>query len=166
MFIVVLAITQVTFLSFFKIFGVGPDLLLIAVVMACMRFERRWALIAGLACGLLKDALATHSFGIYALLYCLWSWLILQLSRKITIDYKLMPQILIVLMVLGNSIALRALSLAAQNTMLPFGIFVRTCLLESLYTAAISPLLFRLIEPVLSIQFRLPSVLSFKRKCD
>ncbi len=146
--ILLLGLLQATILDAFKFFWVKPDLLLASVVIASLSLELRWSLAAASLAGFLKDITGVHSFGIYTLLFPLWSFLIIRLSKQITLDNDFLPPVLVSLTVLLNSIIVRALSLTLGNPVASIGIFLRVTFIESLYTALIFPLLFKIVKPV------------------
>lgn len=146
--IVILALLQVTILNYFKIFGVKPDLLLIsAVVAGLFSSDLKWVLFLSVFCGILKDALATNAFGINTLLFPLWSFLMMKLSKKISIDNNFIPAVLIFIIRVFDYIIARLIFLFFGST-IPIGIFLRIVFLESLYTALVSPLLFKISEDI------------------
>lgn len=146
--IVILGLLQVTLLDYFKIFGVKPDLLLIGVVMVSLfSFDLKWALFLSAFCGILKDVMAINPFGINTLLFPLWSFLIMRLSKKISIENNFICAVLVFIIGVSCNIITRLIFLFLGN-FISMNVFLRITFLESLYTAFILPLFFRVIRPL------------------
>ncbi len=77
---------QATFFNYFTIFGVKPDLILILVMIASLTFNLREAFAIAIFSGIFKDIFIANKFGIYVLLFPVWSLVIFRLSKKITLD--------------------------------------------------------------------------------
>ena len=145
-FIVCLGILQVTFLDYFSVFGVKPDLLLIAVVTVSLLAETRGALVLSIFAGALKDMLGVGGFGTNTFFFCLWSFLILQLSKKLTIETDAIRAIVVFVITLFQQI-ISGLLLIYSGSFVPLGIFLRITILETVYTTALFPLLFKISTP-------------------
>jgi rod shape-determining protein MreD len=144
--IVVLGILQVTILNYFKILGVKPDLLLISAVFASLVFEFKWAFVLSVFAGMFKDIFGASAFGINTLLFSLWSFLIVRLNKEITIDYNFIRMALIfIISVVHNTIS--GLVLVYSGSFIPAGLFLGIVFLQSIYTALVLPLMFKINEP-------------------
>lgn len=147
--IVVLGILQVTILDYFGIFGVKPDLLLISVViLSLFSLRLKWILFLSIFVGILKDLLGVNAFGINTLLLPLWSFLIIKLSKKITIDNNFIFATVVFIITVFNDIITTLIFLFLGN-LVQWGIFLRITFLGSLYTAFVSPLIFKFIKQVI-----------------
>lgn len=146
--IVTFSIFQVTILNNFRIFNVKPDLLLISVVMASLYFEFKWALLLSIFIGILKDALCINTFGINTLLFPLWAFIIIKLSKKISVDNNFIRVVFVLIITIFNIIITKLMFLFLNSFVIPLGIFIRTAFIESLYTALIFPLVFKIIKPL------------------
>lgn len=138
---------QLTLLDYIKIFNVKPDLFLVCAVIASLIFKPRLALFFSLFAGMLKDAFSVNAFAIHTLLYPFWSFLIIRLSRKITIETNIIRMVLIFIISFLHSVA-TGLIFIYLNTFIPAGIFLRIVIIESFYTTAVFPLVFRAINPI------------------
>jgi len=138
-------IFQVTILHYLRIFSVKPDLLLICVVLAGLFFEFKWAVFFSIFAGLFKDIFVVSTFGINTLFFPLWSFLIIRVSKKISLDSDYIRALLIFLIVIINDIVTRLLLLYFGN-FISFGVFLRITFLEGLYTAAVSLLIFKAVK--------------------
>jgi len=149
--IVIFSIFEITILDYFKVFGVKPDLFLICVVMVSIIFvfELRWALFLSIFAGVLKDTFSLNVFGINTLLFPLWSLLIIKLSKNILIENNFIYAALVFIIVIFHDIVTRLINLTLGN-FIPLIIFLRITLIESLYTALIFPLVFKLNQPMLN----------------
>lgn len=141
--IIILGILQVTILDYFRIFTVRPDLLLISMVLLSLAFEFRWAFALSVFAGFFKDAFGVSYFGINTLLFGLWSFLILRLSKEITIDNNITRVVLVFIVTLIHNILTRIIFIYLGNA-IPLGIFLRIVAIGSIYTAGVSPLVFKI----------------------
>ena len=141
--VVILGMLQVTLLDHFRIFGIKPDLLLIALVMASIDFGPGWALGISMSAGMCKDIFSAGPFGINTILFPLWGLVIVKLSKKISIDSILIFSAAVLAVSVLNSIVTRFLFLYSGK-FIPLGIFLRILFLESAYTGLVSALFFRL----------------------
>jgi len=150
--IVVFCILEVTILNYFRIFGVKPDLFLIFMLLTSIvfTFELKWALFFSIFAGILKDSLVINTFGINTLLFPLWSFLIIRLSRNILIESNFIYALLIAIVAILHDMAARMILLSLGN-FIPLVVFLRIMFLESFYTALILPLVFRLAQPVFTL---------------
>lgn len=147
--IFIIGILQVTLLDTFKLFNVKPDLLLIVVVISSIYFDLKCALLLAVFSGILKDVFSLNSFGLNTLLFSLWSFLIVKLSRKISLDNDFIRAPLLFMLVVFNGAIISSTYFSLRQQFIPLGIFLHTLFLECLYNIAISPLLFRLLKPLL-----------------
>lgn len=145
--IIAFGLLQASILNCVTIFNVKPDLLLISAVTASLFFESRWAIFCSIFAGMLKDVFSVNAFGINVLLFFAWSFLVIKLSRKITIDNNYVRFALILTIVILNNIIVRLIFLFSDN-FIPWGIFLRIIFIESLYTAFILPLIFKLTSTI------------------
>ena len=149
-FLILLGLVQATLLNNFRIFGVKPDFLLIAIVIASTFFKWEKILILAVFTGILKDSLSSNVFGINTLLFPFWSYLTRVLSGKINLDNNLSYAALILAIgILSGIIRLIFISLGSA-LFIPLGVFLRIIFLESLYGAIATPLIFEIIKPALS----------------
>jgi rod shape-determining protein MreD len=145
--IIILAILQVTIFNYFRVFSVKPDLLLIIVVLAALSFQFWGVLFLSISAGVLKDIFSINAFGINTLLFSLWGFLTIKLSREVSIENNLIRAVLVFIIVILNDIAARLINLTLGN-FIPMGTFLRVTFLESLYTALVSLLVFRFMRPL------------------
>jgi len=141
---VILGVLQVTFLDCFKVFGVKPDLLLIAVFIAGLFLDLKPALGIGLLAGIFKDAFSLTPPGVSIILFPMWIFLIAKFCREVSIDDNLTRMLLLFVVALLNNIISGAV-LIYSGAFLPLGIFLRITLLASIYTALILSLILRFI---------------------
>lgn len=149
-FLILLGLVQATLLNNFRIFGVKPDFLLIAIVIASTFFKLEKILILAVLAGMLKDSLSANVFGTNTLLFPFWSYLTRVLSGKINLDNNFAYAALVLAFgIFGGIIRLIFLSLG-NAFFIPIGVFLRITFLESLYGAIAVPLIFKIIKPALS----------------
>jgi rod shape-determining protein MreD len=143
--IFILGILQVTVVDHFKVFGAKPDFILMAVVISSFFYDWKWALIFSLISGALKDMFTADAVAINTILSALWSFLVVQLVRRVNLDMNLIRAGLIFIVAILNACALRIFFLYS-GVYVPLGIFLRTAFLGSLYTALTSLLLFKILK--------------------
>lgn len=141
--IVILSIFQVTILDYFKIFDARADLFLVSIMVVSLNFGLKWALSLSIFAGILKDALSINTFGINTLLFPLWSFLIIKLSKKISLDNNFIVLAVLCIIVILNDIITR-LIFSFFGHFVPMGIFLRITFLESLYTTLVLFLVLRI----------------------
>ena len=142
LFILAALLLQVTFLDSFKLFWVKPDLLLILTVVAALFLDLKWALVFAALSGMLKDIIAINPFGFNTLIFSLWGYLVSELSRKISIENDALRATLVFLVTLLNAATNYSLGVFLGSCDISMPIFLRVAFLESIYTTAISPLVF------------------------
>lgn len=136
------ALLQVTIVDYFKVFSVKPDLILISMVIVNLLLERRWAFILSIFAGSLKDIFYVSAFGTNTLLFALWSFLIIKLSRKISLENIYLRAALMFVVVFASDILARP--------PVPAGIFLRVAFLEAVYAAILFPLVYKAVRPLAS----------------
>jgi len=146
--ILIIFLLQVTFLDYFIFLNIMPDLLLVLLVLVSLRMSfSSWPIVLGLIAGLLKDASGIGGFGLNSLLFPFWCFLVLNLSRKITLENNYLQALLVFLVALLHNIITGLAVIYMGRYILP-GIFLRIVFLDSLYTAITLPLLTRVINPL------------------
>jgi rod shape-determining protein MreD len=148
--ILIFAILEVTFLDALKIFSVKPDLFLICVVLAAVFLQRRWALALSLASGILKDVFSISTFGLNSLFLPILCFLIIRVSKELSMDSWLAASILTFICVLLYAFFSRLIFMYSSS-FIPFFVFLRISLLEALYTALTFPLILRLTKKVIHL---------------
>jgi rod shape-determining protein MreD len=141
----ILGIFQFTFLNYFRVFGVKPDLLLVTVVCAGIFLEARQAILFGMFAGIFKDIFGVGVFGLDVILFSLWGFLSANISRKVSIDDNITRVFLVFAIALLQNIA-SFLSLNLSGSFVPLGIFLRIAFLGSLYTALTFPLIVKIVK--------------------
>lgn len=146
--IIILGIFQAGPLSYFRIFQVKPDLLLVSVIIAGL-YCRPVAQAIGfsIVAGLLKDTFSANNFGPSLVLFPVWCLLSINLSRKISFDTDLIRVGFVLIVVILNDVIGRLIFLPAGN-FIPYGIFSKIVFLSAGYTAFVSVLLFRMLAPI------------------
>lgn len=145
--ILLLGLLEVTILEFLKIFNVKPNLLLISAVVLSLSLEFKLAFALSVFAGLLKDVFSLNAFGINILLFPLWSFLILKLSKKVSLENDIIRIVLIFIVVISNDIIIK-LIFSSLGRFIPLGVFLRTTFLEALYTAAALSFISRYLRPL------------------
>jgi len=148
--IIILGLLQITLLDFFRVFGIKPDLLLICSVVSSLVFEFRWALMFCIFAGFFKDALGISALGINTLFFPIWCLLIIRLNREVTLDSNFIHIGLIFIVTFFHNIITGLISVYSGNV-IPLGIFLRILIIESIYTALVFPLIFKITESYLLV---------------
>jgi rod shape-determining protein MreD len=154
-FLLAIVIAQSTILNYFRFFGVKPDLLLGFTVIAGIYLDWRWALPLAILAGLSKDIFGTASIGINIFLTPFWCYLVMKLSKKISIDDAIAVSVTAFLAVLLNDITIRLLYLYSGKS-ISHGIFLRIAFIEPLYTALALPFLIKAFVYVRDIPRYIP----------
>jgi len=141
----ILGFSQITILDYFKVFGVKPDLILIAVFIAVFSLNLKQALGVGLLAGVFKDAFTSNVLSFNAVLFPLWVFLIATLIKRISIEDNISRILLLFLVALLNNI-ISGLVLIYSSSSVSFGIFLRITFLASVYTALIFMSILRIIK--------------------
>lgn len=147
--IIICGLLQVTILNNIRVFNAKPDLLLICMVLASLTFELKWAFALSVFCGVFKDIFFQAPFGINTLLFSLWCLLIVELAKKISIDFDLIKIGLILIVSIFHNIVIGIIVIYAGN-FIPLGIFLRVVSIESVYTAIFAPLVLEVISHIYS----------------
>ena len=148
--IIIFALLQTTILNYVNIFNVKPDLLLISAIIASLFFQPLWAISLSIFSGILKDIFSVNAFGMNTILFFLWSFLIIKLSRKISLDSNYVCLVLVFIIAIVNNIITRLIFLFLGNS-ISLGLFLRITFIGSLYTASIFPLALKFARNLLSI---------------
>ena len=143
--VLLFGLLQVCVLQNFRLFGVKPDLLLIAVIAASLMFEVEFALPAALLCGAFKDLFGVHVFGLNAFLMPLAAFLVIKLSRKIALDDIPVLCVSTFVIAIAYDLAGRII-LGRLCVPAPFWASARVIFFGSVYTAAVFPPALRLIK--------------------
>lgn len=150
-FIFILSLFQAVILDF-QLFNVKPDFMLISVAIAAFYLDLKWVLILGTFAGLLKDSLGVTAFGVNTLLFPSLGFVMIKLAKKISVDNNFVRITVIFIMGFFGHIIARVIFFFLDKINIALFAFLRLALLESLYTALVSPLLFRVARPILRLQ--------------
>ncbi|MFH0855699.1 MAG: rod shape-determining protein MreD [Candidatus Omnitrophota bacterium] len=142
----VLGLFQLALPQYLMVFGVKPDFLLVIVVIASLSLRMRWAILFGASVGLFKDIFGFNGFGLNILLFSCWSFLIVKISRKVSIEDAVVAALLAFVIALLQNIV-SGLALIYSGVSVPAGIFLRIVILGSFYTALTLPLILKAIKP-------------------
>lgn len=140
--IVLLGALQVTVFDSVRVFNVKPDLFLLGAVSSALLLEAPWAMSLSAFAGAYKGILGSSGAGQSSILFVLWSFLIIQLSRKMTLERTLIRVILVFVVALLHAAVTRLIAFFGGSS-ISFGITVRVMFLEPVYTASLMPLLMR-----------------------
>lgn len=143
--IVISGFFQTTVLNYLGVLGIKPDLLLCCVILSGVFFNRKWSFIFSLSAGIIKDIFSLGSFGLNLLLFYGWNYLIVILSKKMSIDDSLVLGVLGFVVVFLNDIIIRFIYLSLGRD-IPLGIFLRITLIEAVYTALVLSLLIKILN--------------------
>lgn len=145
--VVVLATLQITWPAGLFFFNGRPDLLLIFIVAAVFFLDFRAALAISILCGLFKDVFLPAGFGLNTILFSITCYAISRLSLKISTEHEVMRLSLVLAAALLNNI-ISGLESVNSGGIIPAGIFLRNLIIPSVYTAALSPLVFKLVKKI------------------
>lgn len=143
--VVFLATLQIIWPARLTFFYGRPDLLLIFVIAAVFFLDFRVALAISILCGLFKDVFLPAGFGLNTILFSIWCYAISKLSLQISTEPEIIRLGLVLAVALLNNI-ISGLVSVNSGALIPAGIFLRSLIIPSLYTAALSPLVFKLAK--------------------
>jgi rod shape-determining protein MreD len=143
--IFVLSLLQISVVDHIKVFNTKPDLILIGVIIAALFCKRKWALILGLCAGAFKDIVASQAPGINAVFCFVWSLAVIQARRRFSLDFNGARVLLVGVIFFLQSLLTRIVFLYLGTPVSP-GIFLRTALLGSVYTALVSLGVFKILR--------------------
>ncbi len=143
--IIISGFFQATILNYIGLFGVKPDILLCCVILAGVFFNRKWAFVFSLSAGLMKDIFSLETFGLNLFLFFGWNYLIVTLSKRVSIDDNLVLSVFGFVVVFLNDIIIRFIYLSSGRD-IPLGVFFRITLIESVYTALVLFLLIKILD--------------------
>ncbi|MBU4252326.1 MAG: rod shape-determining protein MreD [Candidatus Omnitrophica bacterium] len=147
--IVILATVELNWPNFLNFFYCKPDLLLIFMVALVFYTDFKTALIFGILAGLVKDVFLPWAQAINTVCFSIFSYAVYRLSRQISTeeDYLLWAIVLVVALLNNFIIGLQSVT---TGNIIPPGIFLRNLIIASVYTTALSPLIFKLTKKISS----------------
>ena len=145
--IILLAFLQLTWPVFLSFFNCKPDFLLILIVALVFYLDFKIALVFTALAGLTKDAFLLEPFAINTILFSIWSYLIYLLSRQISTEHGYIRAAIVLIAALFNNI-ITGLQIVNSGLIIPPGIFLRNLTISSVYTAALSPFIFKLAKKI------------------
>ncbi|MCX5699351.1 MAG: rod shape-determining protein MreD [Candidatus Omnitrophica bacterium] len=145
--IIALSTLQINWPAFLNFFYCKPDLLLIFMVALVFYADFKTALLFGILAGLAKDVFLPWTLAMNTICFSIWSYLIYRLSRQISTEDDYIRLTIVLVAALLNNFIIGLQSVAAGN-IIPPGIFLRNLIIVSVYTMALSPLIFKLIKKI------------------
>ncbi len=147
--VVFLATLQLAWPARLTFFYGRPDLLLIFVIAAVFFLDFRSALAISILCGLFKDVFLPAGFGLNTILFSVSCYAVSKLSLQISTEPEIIRLGLVLAAALLNNI-ISGLVSVNSGALIPAGIFLRSLIIPSVYTAALSPLVFKLTKKITS----------------
>ena len=145
--VIILATLQLIWPMSLSLFNSRPDLLLLFVLALVFYFNFKTALLFSIIAGLFKDAFLPSGLASNTIFFSLWSYLTFRLSSQISTEQGYIRLFIVLIVALLNNIVIGIQSLNAGN-FIPAGIFLRNLIIPSVYTAALSPLIFKLTKKI------------------
>lgn len=147
--VIILATLGLNWPNFLVFFYCKPDLLLIFMVALVFYTDFKTALLFGILAGLAKDVFLPQALAINTICFSIWSYLIYRLSRQVSTEEDYVRWAIVLVAALLNNFIIGLASVATGN-IIPPGIFLRNLIMVSVYTAALSPLIFKLTKKIAS----------------
>ena len=144
---IILATLQLTWPVALSFFNCKPDLLLTLAVALVFYLDFKVALIFAVFCGLLKDVFLPSPLALNTILFPFWSYLIYRLSSQISTDNDYVRLAIVLIVSLLNNIIIGLQSINSGNIIPPV-IFLRNLIIPPVYTAGLSPLIFKLTKRI------------------
>ena len=144
--ILFLATLQLVWPVFLSFFNCKPDLLLIFSLSLVFYINFKAAFLFTVFAGLLKDSfLPQGPQAMNTVLFALWAYSCHRLSRQIaTEDDYVRLGIIFIVAFLHNIV----FGVQGLNSGVPAGIFLRSMAISSVYTAGLSPFIFKLAKKI------------------
>jgi rod shape-determining protein MreD len=150
--LILLVILQPTLMSWFRIFGVEPDLVLAAVVIIGLSLDLKWVLLFSYAAGLLKDSLGILPLGVNTLVLPLLGFAANRLSRRMVIEADYVIATVVFIAAVSHNLII-SLLLVIMGLNISMGMSSRIILIGAIYTASLFLLFSKLIR-LSGIKFR------------
>jgi len=147
--IVILATVELNWPNFLSFFYCKPDLLLIFMVALVFYTDFKTALIFGILAGLVKDVFLPWAQAINTVCFSIFSYAVYRLSRQISTEEDYLLWAIVLVAALLNNFIIGLQSVTTGN-IIPPGIFLRNLIIASVYTTALSPLIFKLTKKISS----------------
>jgi rod shape-determining protein MreD len=145
--IIILLTLQLAWPGFLIFFNCKPDLLLVFAVSLVFYLDFKTALIFGILSGLAKDMFLPVTFATNTISFSLLSYLIHILARRVSTETNYVRfAIILIASFLNNIVA--GLGIIRAGNIIPLGIFLRNLIILSVYSMALSPLIFKLIKKI------------------
>jgi rod shape-determining protein MreD len=144
--VIFVCLFQAAALDSFSILAIKPDLLLICIVFFSFYLPPRQAILFSLFGGILKDVLTPWGFAINTLIFPLWCWSIIKLSRKIAIDNNFLYVAVVFLISVLHNIT-NGLLLAFLGAAVVWQSALKIVFLGSLYSCLVMFLVLKFIRP-------------------
>jgi len=147
--IIILATFGLNWPNFLNFFYCKPDLFLIFMVALVFYTDFKTALLFGILAGLVKDVFLPRGIAINTICFSIGSYLIYRFNRQVSIEDGYVRLVIVLVTALLNNFIIGLQSVATGN-IIPPGIFLRNLIIVSVYTAALSPLIFKLTKKIAS----------------
>lgn len=128
----IVAVLQATLLNYFRIFNIKPDVILIALIVLVPFFSLRWSVIFAFLSGVFRDIFSSLPFGINVILCIIWVIVAKEISRRLSIEHKLVRSAIPCLIILLNNLALRSFLFALQKPIIIYT-FLKIVFLECIF---------------------------------
>ncbi|MDD5561210.1 MAG: rod shape-determining protein MreD [Candidatus Omnitrophica bacterium] len=145
--LIIIATLQLNWPASLSFFNTKPDLLLIFSISLVFYFNFKTALVSSVLAGLFKDAFLPSAIAINTLSFAVWSYLTFRLSSQVSTENSYVRLAIILIIAVLNNIVIGIQSLNS-GSFIPAGIFLRSLIISSLYTGALSPLVFKLTKKI------------------
>ncbi|MFH1191553.1 MAG: rod shape-determining protein MreD [Candidatus Omnitrophota bacterium] len=147
--ILILVTLELVWPNFLNFFYCKPDLLLIFMIALVFYTDFKTALLFGILAGLAKDVFLPWTLAINTVCFSIWSYLLYRLNRQISTENDYVRWAIVLVVALLNNLIIGLQSVVTGNIMPP-GIFLRNLIIVSIYTTALSPLIFKLTKKISS----------------
>lgn len=138
-------IFQAALVDYFKIFGVKPDFLLVALFIGGLFLELKWALVTGFILGAIKDAFLLNTLSLNTALFIFWVIFSYKVSQRVSIDDNLSRSLLLGVIALLNNL-ISGIFLIFLGSTVSLGIFFKILFFSSLYTFLVCYLFLRILS--------------------
>ncbi len=141
----IIALLQSTFLNYFRVFNVKPDIILITVIIFALFFNLRWLVVFAFLAGIFRDIFSILPCGVNVIICIFLVILTKQISRQLSVENKFIYSAVLCLIILLNNLILQSFLFVLDRPVVT-GIFLKILFLESTFTLLLALPMYRLFE--------------------
>ena len=134
LFLFLCIVFESTLLTVWQFLNARPDLLIICVMVGGLTLHKKWAIALSLCAGVLRSLYTPIPWAVFFYPFCII--LIMRLSREISLERRFVVEGILLCLIIAKDVVLRLWSYGLFIS-IPTGIFIRTMLIEAVYTTLV-----------------------------